>query len=149
MLAGAVPWPQDLAQSYRRIGYWRSELLGDLLRHPARREPDRVALVHDRRRLRYEELDARADRLAAGLARLGVARQKCVVVQLPNRPELIVALVALFRLGAIPVMALPPLRQSEITYLCEHTDAVAYLIPDVHQGFDYRTLAGKVLPAAP
>jgi 2,3-dihydroxybenzoate-AMP ligase len=100
-------------------------------------------------RLSYGDLDARADRLAAGLHQLGIAACDRVVVQLPNMPELVVLLVALFRLGAIPVLALPPHRRSEIAYLCEHAEASAYVIADVHAGFDFRTLAAQVRAALP
>src|SRR5687768_8632831 len=65
MLPGSVPWPRELAERYRRQGYWRGEVLGDLLRHWAQVEPGRIALVYRDRRFGYGELDAGADRLAA------------------------------------------------------------------------------------
>ena len=37
---------------------------------------------------------------------------------------------ALFRIGALPVFALPAHREAEIGYFCEFTEAVAYVIPD-------------------
>jgi len=44
---------------------------------------------------------------------------------------------------------LPNHRRNEITYLCEAAGAVAYIIPDVHQGFDYRSLATDVVLSVP
>lgn len=149
MLEGCVPWPADLAERYRREGYWRGETLGELLRPWARTDPERVALVTPGRRWTYGELDRRADRLAAGLRALGVGRRDRVVVHLPNGADFVVLCVALFRLGALPVLALPNHRRVEITHLCRHTDAVAYVLPDVHLGFDCRPLAREVLAAAP
>ncbi|WP_438020926.1 (2,3-dihydroxybenzoyl)adenylate synthase [Sorangium sp. So ce315] len=143
-LDGFTPWPPEMADLYRRAGYWRGETFGALLRERAARHPDRIALVGDGRRLSYGELDERADRLAAGLVRLGIRPRDRVVVQLPNTVELFEVCFALFRLGALPVMALPAHRRSEITYFCEHTGAVAYVIADRDGGFDYRELARQV-----
>src|SRR6185437_4745887 len=57
--------------------------------------------------------------------------------------------IALFRLGAIPIFALAAHRRHEILYLCNHSEAVAYVMPGVHMGFDFRVLAEQVLAAAP
>lgn len=51
--------------------------------------------------LTYSELHAEADRLAAGLARLGVQRGDRVAVVMPQRPETAIAHIALYRLGAV------------------------------------------------
>jgi 2,3-dihydroxybenzoate-AMP ligase len=149
MLSGFVPWPEHLADSYRRDGYWRGEVLGDLLRSWARTDPDRTAVVTKERRHSYGELDARADTLAAGLADLGVGRYDRVVVQLPNTVEFVLTCVALFRLGALPVLALPAHRRAELTYLAEYAEAVALVIPDLVQRTDHRQLAREVRAAVP
>ena len=119
MLTGFVPWPEDVAESYRRAGYWRGERLGDLVRPWAAADPHRVALVAGARRISYFALDRRADRLAAGLHLMGIRAFDRVIVQLPNIPEFVELALALFRIGAIPVFALPSHRAGEITYLCE------------------------------
>ncbi|WP_440085835.1 (2,3-dihydroxybenzoyl)adenylate synthase [Streptosporangium sp. LJ11] len=149
MLAGCVEWPSEVAAFYRREGYWRGETLGDLLRRLAAAHGSRTALVAGETRWTYRELDERADRLAAGLSRLGIGHGDRVLVQLPNVPELVVLCFALFRLGAPPVLALPPHRGSEIGHLAEATGAVAYVIPDVFQRFDHRELARRVRAEAP
>lgn len=144
-MEGFVPWPPSVAERYRREGYWRGEVLGDLLRDWARREPDRTAVVCGERRWTYAALDARADRVAGGLRRLGLAPGDRVVVQLPNTAAFVYVLVALFRLGAVPVLALPAHRQVEIRYLAELTEARAYIAPDTFAGYDYRDLAEELV----
>lgn len=148
-LDGWTPWPPELAELYRRLGYWRGETLGEMLRERAARYEGRVAIVSGERRLTYRELDERADRLAAGLRRLGVQRGDRVVVQLPNVAEFFEVCFALFRLGAIPVLAHPAHRRAEITYFCQFTEAVAYVVADRDGGFDYRALAEEVRREAP
>src|SRR5205807_5011506 len=107
---------------------------------------ERLAVVAGANRLSYAEFDRRADRRAAGLRPLGVRPGDRFVVQLPNIAELLIVCVALFRLGAIPVLALAAHRRSEIGYLCRHTEATGLIIPDVHLGFDHRELARELTP---
>lgn len=140
-LPGFTPWPDDVAARYRAAGYWRGETLGGMLRRAADAHPGRLAVVCGERRWSYAQLDERCDRLAAGFARLGIGARDRVVVQLPNVAEFYVVLFALFRLGAIPVLALPAHRRAEIGYFVEFAEARAYVIADTDGGFDYRTLA--------
>ncbi|MBV7700848.1 (2,3-dihydroxybenzoyl)adenylate synthase [Streptomyces sp. TRM70350] len=149
MLEGCVDWPRETADRYRKLGLWEGRTLGDELRRWAVEYRDRVALVSGERRVTYRELDAWVDRVAAGLRARGIARDDRVVVQLPNACEFVVLCFALYRLGALPVFSLPAHRANEITYLCRHAEAVAYVVPDTHHGFDYRTLAGTVKAEVP
>src|SRR6185295_14693935 len=72
----------------------------------ARQTPDAVAIrFEDENGIRsdftYGEIDAAADRLAAALRMLGVARGDRVALVLPQRFETAVAHIALYRLGAV------------------------------------------------
>ncbi|MGI5169194.1 (2,3-dihydroxybenzoyl)adenylate synthase [Spirillospora sp. CA-253888] len=148
MLTGAVPWPEEFAARYREAGYWRGQTFGRLLRGAAAAHGEREAVVGvgpgGPARWTYAELDRRADRLAAGLHRFGLRPRDRVVVQLPNVPEFVELCFALFRLGAIPIFALPAHRAAEIGYFLEHAEAAAYVIPDRCAGFDHRELAREV-----
>ncbi|KYF56826.1 2,3-dihydroxybenzoate-AMP ligase [Sorangium cellulosum] len=144
MLSGCVDWPDEFVARYREAGYWRGECLGEMLRARARAAPTRLAVVDGARRWTYQELDERADRMAAGLRRLGIAKEQRVLVQLPNIAEFLPLCFALFRIGAIPVLALPAHRETEIVHLAELSQSVAYVIADVHVGFDHRALARAV-----
>jgi 2,3-dihydroxybenzoate-AMP ligase len=166
MLPGCVPVPAEYVERYRREGYWRGERLGDLLRQWAAAGGDRIAVTgpggtggvppttaagaaRGSRSMTYAELDAAADRLAAGLRRLGLRRGDRVVVQLPNVVEFPAVCFGLLRLGALPVFALPPHREHEIGYLAEHADAVAYLACDTFGGFHYGALGAAARKASP
>ncbi|WP_436790244.1 (2,3-dihydroxybenzoyl)adenylate synthase [Yinghuangia sp. YIM S10712] len=146
-----VPWPEVFAARYRRTGYWQGLPLGELLRERARKSPHAPAVRWGDQCWDFAELDRRSDRLAAGLDGLGIARGDRVVVQLPNVPEFLVVLFALFRVGAVPVLGLPAYRRAEAVHLCRSTDAVAYVVADTDpdRGFDYRILADEVVAEAP
>ncbi|MGD6746909.1 (2,3-dihydroxybenzoyl)adenylate synthase [Streptomyces sp. BH106] len=148
----APTWPAEYAERYRAAGYWRGETFGGVLRERAASHPDRVALVDpapSRRTWTYRQLDDQADRLAAGFVARGIRKGDRVVVQLPNVGEFVEVVFALFRIGALPVYALPAHRESEISYFCSFTEAVAYVIPERHAGFDHRVLASKVRAETP
>ncbi|QES42150.1 (2,3-dihydroxybenzoyl)adenylate synthase [Streptomyces venezuelae] len=151
----APTWPREFAERYRAAGWWRGETFGGMLRERAAAHPDRVAIVDPggagaaARRWTYGELDRRADRLAAGLLARGIGKGDKVVVQLPNIAEFFETIFALFRIGALPVFALPAHRETEIRYFCEFTEAAAYVIPQQVGGFDYRGLAAKLVDEIP
>ncbi|MGW3069032.1 AMP-binding protein, partial [Streptomyces sp. NPDC001130] len=149
MLDGFTPWPVAFAGHYRTRGYWTGRTLGSLLRDRAAAAPDAVAVVDGHRKWTYRELDLRADRLATGLHDLGIAPGDRVVVHLPNIAEFLELSFALFRLGAVPVMALPAHREAEIAHLLTLSEAVAYVVPDTHLGFDHRSLARAAREKAP
>jgi 2,3-dihydroxybenzoate-AMP ligase len=149
VLEGCVDWPAETAERYRESGLWEGRTLGEELRRWAAAYQDRTALVGAHDRLSYRELDARVDRLVDGLRARGIGRGDRVVVQLPNVTEFVLLSFALYRLGALPVHALPAHRSSEITHLCAHSEAVAYVVADRLRGFDYRELAREVCARVP
>lgn len=149
LLPGFTPWPEAFAEYYRSLGYWTGETFGDVLAQRARQHPDRIALVCGTRRWSYTELNQRAKQLATGFTRLGIAPRDRVVVQLPNIAEFFSVCFALFKIGALPVFALPAHRRTEVTHFCRFADARAYVIADVDGGFDYRDLARQVQAEVP
>lgn len=149
MSPDVVPWPDSDVERYRAAGYWRSESFARFLGVRAQAHGDRIAVVDDRTRLSYAELDEKTERVAHGLRRLGVSAGDRVLVQLPNRAEFLLLWFALMKLDAVPVHTQPGHRSSEITHLARLSDAVAYVIPDVHAGFDHRDLARSVAAASP
>ncbi|SOD62274.1 2,3-dihydroxybenzoate-AMP ligase [Streptomyces zhaozhouensis] len=145
----APGWPEEDADRYRAAGHWRGETLGRVLRDRAVAHPDRVALVDGPRRWSYARLDAAVDRMAAGLSALGLVPGDRVVVRLPNAAEFFELLLALLRLGALPVLAQPADRDAELRNLCASAEAVALVVGDQGDGHDVRTLASRVRRRVP
>ncbi|MEM9196159.1 MAG: long-chain fatty acid--CoA ligase, partial [Myxococcota bacterium] len=87
---------------------------------------DQVAAVCRGRRITYQELDTRIDRLAAGLQRvLDIRSGHAVVLMLENRLELLESQVALSRLGAAAVPVSYRSRPEELAYLLHDSEARA------------------------
>ena len=146
---GVIPWPAEFATRYRRAGYWQDRPLGTVIDDWAARFGTREALVVGEARYSYRDLAERSADLARALAGRGLKKGDRVVVQLPNSAEFVLFVLALFRLGAIPVMALPAHRRHEISYLVDFAQARAYAIPDRLGDFDYQGLAHEVRAGAP
>ena len=142
-------WPEEFAARYRERGYWTDETFPAVLARQAAERPDAVAVAGQGRRWTYAELAARADRAAAGFLALGLRPGDRVIVQLPNIPEFLAVVFGLFRAGLIPIFTLPAHRQTEIVHFARKSEAVAYVIADRHEGFDYRPLADAVRAEVP
>lgn len=141
---GFVPFPADRAEEYRRAGYWTGRPLDSILGDAAAKWPQRQAISDTERAFSFAELDAEANRIAAALTDLGINPGDRVLLQLPNRCEFAVALFALLRAGAVPVMCLPGHRIAELSHFAAITGAVALIIPDRAGGFDYREMAARL-----
>ena len=141
MLSGHVPLPQDFAELYRKKGYWENIGVTEMVKRTVERHSNKVALVAGINRITYQFLYQAIERLACRLTEAGLRPLDRVILQLPNTPELIYAYLALTRIGAIPVMALRAHRETEIRHFINASGAVAYVIPDQVNHFDYRVMA--------
>ncbi len=142
-------WPADFAQRYREKGYWQGETFGQWLEARAQQHPDRLAVVGGEQRWSYAQLNEYANQLAAGLLRQGLQKGQRVLVHLPNIPEFISVIFALFRIGAIPVYALPAHRIAEVEHFANGADTVGYIGIDHYAGFDYLPLARELQARCP
>lgn len=145
-LAGWTPVPDDFAARYRERGYWERKPLGRYLDEWAERSGEATAITGaGGESVSYAELAVRSRRLAGALRdELRIGRHDRVVVQLPNVVEFVELCFALFRIGALPIMALPPHREHEISHLADIGEAVAHAVPGSFKGYDYVALARTV-----
>ncbi|RJQ75466.1 amino acid adenylation domain-containing protein, partial [Pseudonocardiaceae bacterium YIM PH 21723] len=79
--------------------------------------PDAEAVVCRDRSLSYVELDRAANRLANALIEHGVRPQDPVAVMLPRDVEMVVALLAVFKAGAVYVPMDPDYPQDRLAYM--------------------------------
>ncbi|MEU3914335.1 AMP-binding protein [Streptomyces sp. NPDC029721] len=140
--------PAEVARRYRELGYWTDETLGTWPSGTPGRAA-RTALTGPDGDMTFAELDLAADRMAAGLRARGLRAGEHVVVQLPNTPDFVALSLALFRLGARPVFALPAHREAEITHLVDTAEAVLYVCPPESLDPEYGRLAKEVAARCP
>jgi 2,3-dihydroxybenzoate-AMP ligase len=144
-----VDWPEEYVDKYTTAGYWRGQPLGWWMWSCAEQDGDRIAIVDGGVRLPYIELARRADALAIALRSRGLERGDTILVQLPNCWEFVVLTFACFRLGVVPIMALPGHRARELRGLAEHGKAKAIAVPDIYRGFDHQALAMRLADEVP
>ncbi len=97
--------------------------LDGLLRRAADHYPDLTASVFFGRRTAYAELDAAVDRIAGGLRRLGLAPGARIALFLPNCPQLVEGLEAVWRAGHVAVPVNPRTSGPELVALLTDSGA--------------------------
>ena len=149
MLKGFTPIPADFAARYRAKGYWLDQPMGQYFRAIFDKWDKRVAVVAGASQVTYRELGDRIDHLARHLLDYGIKPLDRVVVQLPNRIEFIYLYFALVRVGAIPLLALPPHRKYEIEHYIKFIDAVGYASSKKAGDFSFLEMAREIRGSAP
>ncbi|RSZ61383.1 (2,3-dihydroxybenzoyl)adenylate synthase [Corynebacterium hylobatis] len=145
-MPGMVPWPEELVEFYRSEGLWQDRNLFQYIEDTARSSPSKTALVDtgDGSRLSYREVIDRANAAAWRMRELGFREQDRVVIVLPNSWQLVVLLLACFRTGVIPVMALAGHRRYELTHISARSQARALFTMDTWRDFDFRPLTQEL-----
>ena len=77
--------------------------------------------------LRYGELDARSDAIAAGLARRGIVRGTRTVLMVRPTPEFFLLMFALFKAGAVPVLVDPGIDRRALRQCLDEAQAEAFI----------------------
>ena len=124
----ASDFPAEVVATYRDAGLWGTRTVADEFHAVAAAHPGNDAVVTGEGRLTYAELDARTDRIAVGLADLGLRPGDPVIVQITNRLEAVVAWYALLKAGLVPVATLAAHRGHEIAHISRAVGARAHLV---------------------
>ncbi len=112
---------------YHRLGiprrlHYPSTTMDQLLDQSAQRFADAPALIYGELRWSYSQLHQQVNRLAGGLAVLGVRRGDRVLMTMPNCPEFVTAFGAIQKLGAVVVNAGPLMGADDLARLIEMTE---------------------------
>lgn len=102
-------------------------LLHDFLDETTRRDPDKVALIFEGKRFTFSELSVWVRALAVQMQALGVQRGDRVALFLDNSPEMVVAIYASLKIGAVfmPINALT--KQEKLAYMLNDSMASALI----------------------
>jgi len=139
--AESRPWLNQLDEAgIPRTLHYPTTTLGRIVDQAAERFGDNAAVVYNQQTWTYRELLERVNRLAGGLARLGVRTGDRVLMALPNCPEFVLTFFAVQKLGAILVNAGPLMGIDDLQRVITATK------PRVMVGLDL--LASKMIDAA-
>ncbi|KQW30381.1 cyclohexanecarboxylate-CoA ligase [Acidovorax sp. Root402] len=136
-------------------GHWRDRTINDALDACVATCPDKLALTALQvetgatTRFTYRELARMADRIAVGLARLGVGRGDIVACQLPNWWQFTLTYLACSRIGAVMNPLMHIFRERELSFMLQHGEAKVVIAPQTFRGFDFEQMITALQPTLP
>ena len=136
-------------------GFWHDRTINDDLDACFAACPDKLALTAVRvdsgetQRFTYRELARMADRIAVGLARLGVERNDVVACQLPNWWQFTLTYLACSRIGAVMNPLMHIFRERELSFMLKHGEARVLIAPKSFRDFDFESMVTGLQPNLP
>ena len=103
---------------------------GEMLWESAQRFPEKIALVFQGQKISYRELDGLANSCANALAKLGVKKGDRVALYMTNRPEYIINLYGIARLGAVFTPMNPTYKEGEIEHQLNDAEASVLIVQE-------------------
>src|SRR5262249_35193036 len=147
-LPGVVYPPREATERYVREGALGVQTLPEALREAMRRHASRVAISAPDGQVTFQQLDELTDRAAAALLKLGLKPLGAAMFQLANSSALMIATIACWKAGILPVCTLVAHREHEIGNLARHTKARAHFVLDDDK-FDHLTFARQMRQKVP
>ena len=136
-------------------GHWHDRTINDALDACVAACPDKLALTAVQieagttTRFTYREMARMADRIAVGLARLGVGRGDIVACQLPNWWQFTLTYLACSRIGAVMNPLMHIFRERELLFMLQHGEAKVVIAPKIFRGFDFEQMITALQPSLP
>ena len=117
-------------------GYWNDETLSTWLDKWATETPDKIAILGPAGGITYAEVHAKARRVAGAMLDLGIKRGEAVAIQLPNRPEYLIAYFGIAMMGGVLLTMHMPYRGGEMEPLLKHGQARAVICGAATEKYD-------------
>ena len=102
--------------------------VSQLLTKSAKTFPENLALVHGPKSLTYAQFNARVNRLANALCRLGIQQGDNVAILQYNYPETLESIFACFKVGCGAVPINFRLHPNEFAFIVDHSEAKAVIL---------------------
>lgn len=116
-------WFKSYAPGVPRTVDYDEFTISEGLTRAARKFPEAVALNFQGGRITFRELDALVNRFARALKDLGVEEGDKVAMILPNIPQIMIANLATWRIGAVAVQNNPLYTERELQYQLDDSDS--------------------------
>ncbi len=126
-----------MVDEFVKNGHWTQETFYDFWDRNAREYGDREALVDSKYRLTWAEAKRLVDAMAISWVEMGIPKHARVIIQAPNSVYGFLARIACERAGLISLTVYPYLRQRELEYMVERTEASAVIILTEYNKFNY------------
>jgi len=144
------------AADMRAKGYWKDQMLVDLLAQHVAAQPEKVAVVDRksthggaRQAYTYRDLDRDSTRIGLGLAAEGIGNGDVVAMQIPNWYEAMAIMLGCWKIGAIINPLMPIFRKRELRFMLELAETKILIVPAEFRGFDHWSLANELAEELP
>lgn len=132
-----VRYTDKMINEFVSADYWTNETFYEFWERNAKTMPNKTALVDSACRLTWKEAKFMIDRIATNFIKLGLQKDDRIIVQTPNSVYGFLARIASERAGLISLAVYPYLRQKELDFMLDKTQAKAVVIPHMYRNFDY------------
>ncbi|MCB2189182.1 MAG: AMP-binding protein [Deltaproteobacteria bacterium] len=132
-----IRYTQAMIDEFKGNGYWTDETFFDFYSRNAAQMGQNEALVDSQYRVTWSQAKDLVNAIATAWAQGGLPKDARVIIQSPNSVYGFLARVAAERAGLISLTVYPYLRQRELEYMMELTQASMVVIPHVYRKFDY------------
>lgn len=102
----------------------------DLFKQQVLRQPDHIAITDGDYVISYKELDVASDLLAEQLMKRGVLPGKCICVCMERTPTWIMAILAIFKVGAVYIPLNPKFSNDRIKFVLQNCSPACILAND-------------------
>lgn len=126
------------------VNYPQAVSLYDLFERHVLSTPNKVAVEYDDKKLTYQDVSCRVSALANKLTDAGVRHQNYICLSIRRSEQLIIAMLAIWKLGAIYLPIDPELPQERIHYILEDTGA-EYALVETDTGNLYQNTSVKLI----
>jgi len=131
-------WHKSYAPGVKKTLEYDKSTISEALTRSAKNFPAHTALNYMGKRISYRELDELVNRFARALLDLGIQPGDKVAVCLPNIPQVIIANLAVLRIGAVAVQNNPLYTERELEYQLNDSDSkmmitLTLLIPRIQK----------------
>ncbi|MEA2108084.1 MAG: class I adenylate-forming enzyme family protein [Pseudomonadota bacterium] len=132
-----IRYTDEMIEEFKADGYWTTETFYDFWEKNASELADREALVDSRYRITWGEALPLVNSIAAHFISRGISRDARIIIQVPNTAFGFLARIAAERAGLVALVAYPYLREKELDYMLERTQAEAVVCPFEYRNFNY------------
>ncbi len=132
-----IRYQQQMVDEFLKDGYWTQELFFDFWERNAREYGDQEALVDSKYRVTWAEAKRLVDAIAYTWVQMDIPQSSRIIIQSPNSVYGFLARIAAERAGLISLTVYPYLRERELTYMVERTEATAVVILHEYRNFNY------------
>jgi non-ribosomal peptide synthetase component E (peptide arylation enzyme) len=132
-----IRYTKEIVDEFFNDGYWTKELFYDFWERNAREYGDQEALVDSKYRVTWAEAKKLVDAIAYTWVQMDIPQSSRIIIQSPNSVYGFLARIAAERAGLISLTVYPYLRERELTYMVERTEASAVVILNEYRNFNY------------